>query len=421
MIVFSKKILDFGITDSNDLIELQKQRMFNLFAFMFIPFIIFTFYTNIYNGKYELAIINNIQLSLFGITIWIGYHKKYKIIRSVILVVLSVIALYVALKFNNGSEYQLLVLLVIGAVLFDKNWIYIVFSLLISIGFTYCWYLNNIPNDFPSNLISYQLTQVFISFLVAIVCLHYLKNNFLKSHLKLQAALQEVSNANDTKERIMYALANDLKTPLTNVIGITRIMRQQGSLNTAQLKWLDFIEFSSQSSNSLVNELLQSNELLNLPINYELVDLNKLVEDVVEMVALKSTEKAIEFEFIKSVETCTIQLDQLKIKHLISNILNNAIKFSHHSGKMIIVVSKQNQSCIVSIKDFGIGIPEKNIPFIFDAFTKAKQTGTHQEPSYGLGLYICKRIADQHRGSIQVLSELGLGSEFIVSLPLVRA
>lgn len=416
-----KKILDFGITDSDDLVELHKQRMFNLFAVTVIPFIVFTLLTNLSNGKFELAIINTVQLSIFGGTIWIGYHKKYRFLRSLILVILSVIAFYVALKYRNGSEYRVLVMMVAGAVIFDSNLKYILFTLLLSIGFTYCRYLDIVANGIPSNLIGYRVAQVFIPFIVACVSLLYLKNIYLKSQLKLQSALKEVSQSNNSKERILYSLAHDLRSPLSNVISISKIMRQQGNLTSEQLKWLDFIESSSQNSNSLVNELLQSNELLSKPENFESIDLCKLVEDVILMADLKSKEKGIVFEFRKNEETCILALEQFKIQRLFSNLINNAIKFSNQSGNILVEVSKQDQNCKVLVKDFGIGIAEKNIPYIFDAFTKAKRKGTQNEVSYGLGLSICKKIAEQHGGTISVSSELGKGTEFIVSLPLVRA
>lgn len=416
-----KSILDFGITDSDDLVELHKQRMFNLFALTVVPFIFFTLFTNLNNGKFELAIINTVQLSIFAITIWIGYHKKYRFLRSLILVFLSVIAFYIALVYRNGSEYRVLVMMVAGAVIFDSNWKYILFTLLLSIGFTYCRYLDIVENEIPSNLIGYRVAQVFVPFILACVSLLYFKNIYLKSQLKLQRALEEVSQSNNSKERILYSLAHDLRSPLSNVISISKIMRQQGNLTSEQLKWLDFIESSSQNSNSLVNELLQSNELLSKPENFEVTDLCKLVEDVILMAELKSKEKGIVFEFKKMEETCILDLEQFKIQRLFANLMNNAIKFSNQSGKIIVSVSKQGQNCRVSVKDFGIGIADKNIPYIFDAFTKAKRKGTQNEVSYGLGLSICKQIAEQHGGSIHVASELGKGTEFVVSLPMVRA
>jgi signal transduction histidine kinase len=415
-----KRILDFGITGTEDLVELHKQRMFNLFALMVLPFILFTLGVNLFNGKYELSLINLGQLIVFSSTIWIGYHKEYRFLRSLILVILSGIALYIALKYKNGSEYRLLVMMVAGAVIFDKNWKYIVFTIFVSISFTYCRYLDMVTNGIPSNILGYRVAQVFVPFILTSISLLYLKNIFLKSQLKLQRALEEVSKSNDAKERIMYALAHDLRSPLTNVIGITRIMRQQGNLSPDQLKWVDFIESSSQNSNSLVNELLQSNELMSKSENLELIDLNKLMEEVVLMAQIKSVDKNIGFEFIKTEENCKVLIEHLKMQRLFTNLVNNAVKFSHESGQIIVSIVKKDQYFVVSVKDFGIGISDKNLSLIFDPFTKAKRKGTFNENSFGLGLSISKQIAEQHGGTIQVLSKLEEGTEFIVSLPLVR-
>ena len=416
-----KKLLDFGITDSEDLVEIHKQRMFNLFAIMVIPFILLTLTINIYNGKFQLALINTLQLSFFSLTIWIGYYQKFRFLRSWILVLLSIIALYIALKYRNGTEYRVLVMMVAGAVIFDSNWKFILFTVLISFGFTYCRYLDFLLNEIPSNQIGYRVAQVFVPFILTSISLLYLKNIYLKSQLKLQAALEEVSQSNNTKQRIMYSLAHDLRSPLSNVISITRIMRQEGNLTQGQIKWLEFIESSSLNSNALVNELLQSNELMSNPESSESVELIKLLADVILMSELKSKEKDIQFVFQKPEGGCFIQGEALKIQRLFTNLISNATKFSHQSSQILVVLIEESGFYKVSIKDFGIGIAENNLPFIFDPFTKAKRKGTQNEVSFGLGLSICKQIAEQHGGSISVISENRKGTEFTVSLPIERA
>lgn len=416
-----KKLLDFGITDSEDLVEIHKQRMFNLFAIMVIPFILLALTINIYNGKFQLALINTLQLSFFSLTIWIGYYQKFRFLRSWILVLLSIIALYIALKYRNGTEYRVLVMMVAGAVIFDSNWKFILFTVLISFGFTYCRYLDFLLNEIPSNQIGYRVAQVFVPFVLTSISLLYLKNIYLKSQLKLQAALEEVSQSNNTKQRIMYSLAHDLRSPLSNVISITRIMRQEGNLTEGQIKWLEFIESSSLNSNALVNELLQSNELMSNPENSESIELVKLLADVILMSELKSKEKDIQFVFQKPEGECFIQGETLKIQRLFTNLISNATKFSHQSGQILVVLKVDTGYYKVAIKDFGIGIAENNLPFIFDPFTKAKRKGTQNEVSFGLGLSICKQIAEQHGGSISVISETKKGTEFTVSLPIERA
>lgn len=416
-----KSLFEFGISDSEDLIELHKQRMLNLFVLLFTPFILLTLGVNLYNSKFDLAIINSIQVTIFGFAIWISPKKQFAFLRSCILVLLTIITFYVAVFFKNGAEYRLLVLMVVGAVIFDKNWKYIVFACFITLIFSYCRYLNFLENSLDHQLVLYRVSQIFISFVLTCISLLYFKNIYIKSQLKLQIALKEVSDSNSVKERFMYSLAHDLRSPISNVIGITKIMRLEGDLNAEQLRWLDLIESSSVNSSTLINELLDSNELLTKLESLELVDINGLVRDMVLLSQIKASEKQISIEFLGSSFECILSIDVLKMKRLISNLINNAIKFSHETQKIQVVISGINQQCHISIKDFGIGITPNQIPFIFDAFTKAKRKGTNNEASYGLGLSICKQIAQQHGGDITVTSELGKGSEFIVILPCVKS
>jgi signal transduction histidine kinase len=416
-----KSLFEFGISDSEDLIELHKQRMLNLFVLLFTPFILLTLGVNLYNSKFDLAIINSIQVTIFGFAIWISPKKQFAFLRSCILVLLTIITFYVAVFFKNGAEYRLLVLMVVGAVIFDKNWKYIVFACFITLIFSYCRYLNFLENSLDHQLVLYRVAQIFISFVLTCISLLYFKNIYIKSQLKLQIALKEVSDSNSVKERFMYSLAHDLRSPISNVIGITKIMRLEGDLNAEQLRWLDLIESSSVNSSTLINELLDSNELLTKLESLELVDINGLVRDMVLLSQIKASEKQISIEFLGSSFECILSIDVLKMKRLISNLINNAIKFSHETQKIQVVISGINQQCQISIKDFGIGITPNQIPFIFDAFTKAKRKGTNNEASYGLGLSICKQIAQQHGGDITVTSELGKGSEFIVILPCVKS
>jgi signal transduction histidine kinase len=416
-----KALFEFGISDSEDLIELHKQRMLNLFVLLFTPFILLTLGVNLYNSKFDLAIINSIQVTIFGFAIWISPKKQFAFLRSCILVLLTIITFYVAVFFKNGAEYRLLVLMVVGAVIFDKNWKYIVFACFITLIFSYCRYLNFLENSLDHQLVLYRVAQIFISFVLTCISLFYFKNIYIKSQLKLQIALKEVSDSNSVKERFMYSLAHDLRSPISNVIGITKIMRLEGDLNAEQLRWLDLIESSSVNSSTLINELLDSNELLTKLESLELVDINGLVRDMVLLSQIKASEKQISIEFLGSSFECILSIDVLKMKRLISNLINNAIKFSHETQKIQVVISGINQQCHISIKDFGIGITPNQIPFIFDAFTKAKRKGTNNEASYGLGLSICKQIAQQHGGDITVTSELGKGSEFIVILPCVKS
>jgi signal transduction histidine kinase len=107
-----------------------------------------------------------------------------------------------------------------------------------------------------------------------------------------------------------------------------------------------------------------------------------------------------------------------KLIRLLSNLITNALKFSAVNTEINIAVALKNGKAMISVADKGMGIREADKPFIFEAFTNARKKGTSGESSYGLGLSICKQIAEAYSGRIWFESEEGKGSTFYIELPL---
>jgi len=112
-------------------------------------------------------------------------------------------------------------------------------------------------------------------------------------------------------------------------------------------------------------------------------------------------------------------IDPDKIDRVVTNLVNNAIKFSNPNSVINISLSREKDEAVIAVKDHGIGIPEDKKDRVFDTFTEAKRKGTSGEQSFGLGLSICKQIIEVHKGKILVESKEGQGSSFFVRLPLV--
>ena len=113
-----------------------------------------------------------------------------------------------------------------------------------------------------------------------------------------------------------------------------------------------------------------------------------------------------------------ISIDVDRIERVITNLVNNAVKFSPDGSKIFIQVSADDRYARIIITDQGIGIPKEKQALIFDMFSKAQRLGTSGEKSFGMGLSICKQIIEQHHGNIYVQSEEHKGSTFTVELPL---
>ena len=411
------KILDFGTNDIMDLSEAHKQRFFNLFLFLAIPSNLLLAIYNLLNGNYLHSSINLFQLLIFVIVFYFNRKRKYLYLRTCSLILLSLIIATSAIILKNGMEYRLLILMVVAVVLFENNLKFIAFTLSVSFAFTYCRILDYLHLGLEQNMIAFKVLQIFVPFIFTYGSLFYFKKLYVKSQYHLQIALDEVSKSNEMKERIMYSLAHDLRSPLSNVIAASQFLKDQGTYTDIQTKFLDIIESSSAHSHAMIKELMDSNQVLVKQQEKQLLNVNDVLNSVVDQSVFKAREKNISFVYDASICKNMVLVDPFKIERLFTNLINNAIKFSHKSSTIEVAVSKENSNVLVSIKDQGVGIPEKQLGIIFDPFTKAKRLGTENEPSYGLGLSICKQIVETHGGIINVISELGKGSEFIVSLP----
>lgn len=412
-----KQFLDLGISDALDIVETNKQRVFNLLlllAFATIPFILLI---NILRGYYDMVIMNGLQFLVFVFAVWISHKRKLLFLRTYLLFLLSTIIFISAVFFKPGMEYRLLILMVVAVTLFDNNLKFLFFSILISCEFAFCKYLELKASGILGTLLVMRVLQVFVPFIIAWFSLFYLKQIYLKSQKKLQKALTEISLANEMNEKIMFSLAHDLRSPLSNVTSLVNLLKRHQGYSNEEMKWLEMIELSTSNSNALVNDLLEANELMKNKVDLQSYDLNVLVENVVHTSRLKAKTKDISIEFHKCEPACISNVDPVKIDRLVSNLVNNAIKFSYPSSRIQIKITSVADAAIFSVKDHGIGIPEKHLESIFEPFTKAKRKGTNNEASYGLGLSICKQITELHGGTIKVVSELDKGTEFIVTLP----
>jgi len=415
-----KNLLNMGISDTLDLVETNKQRVFNLFILLALPAMPFVLFFNIWRSNYSVAILNTIQLVFIFFAFWISYKRRYLFLRTFLLVLLSTIIFFTAIFFKTGIEYRLLLIMVVGVILFDNNIKFLLFSILLACEFTICKYLDFKAINIEGVLLATKSMQVFIPFMITCFSLFYLKFIYLQSQFKLQNALKKESHSNEMQEKLMFSLAHDLRSPLGNVIGLVQLLKRHEGFTNEELKWLDMIESSTANSNALVNELLESNELMKHRLKLQLIDLNELIDNVVLTSRIKASTKNIQIHFQKNASIPIATIDALKFERLISNLINNAIKFSYPFGNIYILLEAHQDKINISIRDEGIGIAEKYINSIFDPFTKAKRIGTNNEASFGLGLSICKQIATLHAGTIDVKSELGKGTEFILSFPKIK-
>jgi len=224
------------------------------------------------------------------------------------------------------------------------------------------------------------------------------------------------------KNNILGIVAHDLKSPLSSIKGLTMLL--DAELNSKKIidediaRFIDYIKVSINHMNSVTDDILEMSTLESsqTPLVMIETNVNQLINNIVMLFGLKAKEKFITIvtEYSGNI---LFKLNEKKIERAISNLVNNAIKFSNAGSKIIIKALLENENLIIQIIDQGIGIDEKNFESIFDRFTRSKNIGTAGEKPVGLGLSIVKQIVEKHGGTIHFTSEKNVGTTFIVTIP----
>ena len=148
------------------------------------------------------------------------------------------------------------------------------------------------------------------------------------------------------------------------------------------------------------------------------VQLDTLVQEIQMQAMMLGKDRAVE-TILERVEPLQVVGDEWRLRELILNLVDNAVKYSSRQGTVSLSLTKTHDAAQLKIKDDGIGIAPEEQPFIFDRFYRTDAARSHAQRGTGLGLSICKWIAEAHHGTIDVTSTFGEGSCFTVSLPLL--
>lgn len=213
--------------------------------------------------------------------------------------------------------------------------------------------------------------------------------------------------------------SHELRTPLTVMKGETElVLRRPRPLEDYHSVLESNLEEIDRMTR-IVDELLFLSRADMGAVKMELlpVALETLVEDIHRQATLLGQDRAIEV-MLGTVVPARVQGDELRLRELLLNLVENAVKYSNPKGKVTISLVTDGQQAIVSVTDQGIGIAPDDRPKIFDRFFRTDEARAHTKKGTGLGLAICSWIAEAHKGRISVHSELGRGSTFTVTLPL---
>lgn len=218
-------------------------------------------------------------------------------------------------------------------------------------------------------------------------------------------------------------ITHELKTPLNLIFSSLQLLELKSKQNINNErnddKFIKIIRQNSLRLLKLVNNLIDSTKIDSeyLDLVYENGDIVYFVEQVFNSIEEYSTSKNIDIIFDTEMEEKIIAFDMDKMERIILNLLSNAIKFNKENGKIYLNINNKDEYIEICIKDTGIGIPEDKLNNVFDRFIQVNDRMTKISEGSGIGLSLTKSLVEMHGGSIDVISTLGEGTEFIVKIP----
>lgn len=217
-----------------------------------------------------------------------------------------------------------------------------------------------------------------------------------------------------TQQRLLADVSHELRTPLTTIRGNLDLMRRMGETDPESLS---AIQVEIERMTRLVGDLLllARADSGGLPLERKPVELDYILFDVYRQVRILEPPVGIE---LTEVDQVTVLGDADRLKQLMLNLVENAVKYTPPGGEVSLSLSKKAGWAFFEVSDTGIGIPPENLPHVFDRFYRVDKARTRAQGGSGLGLSIAKWVAQAHGGAIRVTSQVGEGTTFSVTLPL---
>ncbi len=230
---------------------------------------------------------------------------------------------------------------------------------------------------------------------------------------------KELSKVLELKSIFMADISHEFRTSLTIMQCSLELISKSGDIKKENLDLYNNIVTEIKRVATMLTDLslLTKSDSLDSRSHHKEVDLDIIASSICKEMSIIADEKEIKIEYKKSSSPVSIVADKDEIEKLLMNLIRNAIKYNKKGGWIKVSTELKNERALLKVQDSGIGIPEKELPNIFERFYRVDKSRTRKEGGSGLGLAICKHIVENHGGKITVESKVGEGSIFTVILP----
>ena len=237
---------------------------------------------------------------------------------------------------------------------------------------------------------------------------------------KIEEQTQQLQEAAKTKSRFFANVSHELRTPVTLLNGMLELMKENPSHNGTNKK-LDIALTSSRRLQGMLNEVLDLSRLEagELKLLRKHKELFPLLSRIVLAFESLISQKNIRLEFdANAIAGLTIDIDEDKFEKVINNLMHNAIKFNRDRGWIKVIANRTETSVQIKVEDSGVGIPENELPFVFDRFYQSTSSEKLSSQGIGIGLSLVREFTELHGGEVKVSSRANDGTSFTVQLPI---
>lgn len=246
-------------------------------------------------------------------------------------------------------------------------------------------------------------------------------NMLTNQNAELEMQKKQLDEANRMKTSFLSNMSHELRTPLNSVIALSGVLNRklEGKVAEQEYSYLEVIERNGKQLLALINDIL---DLSRIEAGREELEVRKfrigdLIDEVIETIRPQASQKNISIGFDHETSLPEISSDYGKCRHILQNLVANAVKFTEEGGVKI-WVGQKNETIQIGVNDTGIGISSEHLPHIFDEFRQADGSSSRKYGGTGLGLAIARKYAHMLGGSIHAESIRNEGSTFVLTLPI---
>jgi len=232
------------------------------------------------------------------------------------------------------------------------------------------------------------------------------------------AAREALREANDQKDRFIAVLSHELRNPLAAIRTATQILKEDKFSEMQKGRALDTIDRQSRYQMRLIDDLLDVNRISQgrIELREEKIDLRTPIKGAIDTYMPAIQAKAIKFQFTGADRAVLALADAVRIEQIVSNLINNALKFTSTGGSIEVALRQQGTSATIAVRDSGVGLEASMVDRIFELFTQVR--GSQGDTGNGIGLWLARNLAQMHHGTLTATSEgLGKGTLLLLKLP----